>query len=211
MGAVSEPRVEVWWAPSRPGAGLALTADERRRADARARPDEAASSAVLARLAVGHVLGVDPVDVTVGRRCPTCASDAHGVPTVVGADLSITRTSGLVAVAVSLVGAVGLDVEERRERLFDGFDDVALSPLETVETVEDRLRTWARKEALLKACGLGLSVDPRTVVLDGRRVVSAPAQVGRLDLHDLDLAGHVGALALPVGAGFVVRPTTLSA
>jgi 4'-phosphopantetheinyl transferase len=211
MGTVSEARVEVWWAPSRPVAALELTADERRRAEARARPDDAASSAVLARFAVGRALGDDPTDVTIGRRCPTCGSDAHGVPTAAGVHLSITRAPGLVAVAVSLVGPVGLDVEARRERLFDGFDDVALSPQETVTTVEDRLRTWARKEALLKACGLGLAVDPRTVVLDGRHVVSAPPQVGRVDLHDLDLAGHVGALATPVGAGFVARATTLSA
>jgi 4'-phosphopantetheinyl transferase len=211
MGAVSEPRVEVWWAPSRPVAGLSLTAAERRRAEARARLDDAASSAVLARFAVGRALGVDPSDVVVGRRCPTCGSDAHGVPTASGVHLSITRAPGFVAVAVSLVGPVGLDIEARRDRLFDGFDDIALSPLETVTTVEDRLRTWARKEALLKACGLGLAVDPRTVVLDGPHVVSAPPQVSRRDLHDLDLAGHVGALATTVGARFVVRRTTLSA
>ena len=208
---MSTPRVEVWWAPSRPADELALMPAERLRVSAHAWPHDVASSAVLARLAVADLLGTDPVDVVVGRRCPSCGSTSHGVPTTAGAHVSITRAPGLVAVAVSTAGPVGLDVEPRRERLFPGFDDVALSPDETPPTVEERLRSWARKEALLKACGLGLSIDPRDVVLDGPRVVSAPPQVGRADLHDVDPDGHVGALAAPVGVGFVVRPTTLSA
>jgi len=204
-----DEHVEVWWSPTRPWASLPLTQAERQRALAHARPDEVASSDVLARRAVGAVLGLDPAEVVVGRRCPRCGSDTHGAPVTAGAHVSITRARGLVAVAVSTVGPVGIDVEQRREHLFAGFDGVALAPQEAPTDVEQRLRIWTRKEALLKACGRGLTVDPRTVVLDGLRIVSAPEQAAGSVLRDVDPPGYLGAVAAPAGAELSLRPTTL--
>lgn len=185
---MSEPRVLVWWARALPGAPDAVPA--------------------LARRAVGDIRGVTPGDVVVGRRCPTCGSTAHGAPTTAGAHVSITRGTGVVAVAVSTVGPVGIDLERRRDELWPGFDDVALSTDEHVASAEDRLRAWVRKEAVLKASGLGLALDPRRVVLRGGQVVDAPAEVPACDLHDVDLAGHLGAVAVPVGAAFAIREVT---
>lgn len=190
---MAEPDVHVWWAFVRP--------DDP--------PDEAAR---LARVVVARVRDVDPADVVITHRCRACGSTAHGAPTTAGVHLSITRAPGLVAVAVSTAGPVGLDVEPRTDRVFDGFDDVALAPQERARArgAEDRLRAWVRKEAVLKACRLGLTVDPRLVVLDGARVTSAPRGVDPVDLHDVDPDGHLGAVAVPVGADLDVGPTTLT-
>ena len=55
--------------------------------------------------------------------------------------------------------------------MFPGFDDVALTPAERQllaalppeEAMPWRAAAWARKEALLKARGTGLRVDPASV------------------------------------------------
>ncbi|WP_158580725.1 4'-phosphopantetheinyl transferase family protein [Cellulomonas rhizosphaerae] len=182
---MSESRVLVWWARVTPGA-----------------PDEASE---LARRAVAHVRGVDPADVVVGRRCPTCGSAAHGAPTTTGAHVSITRGTGVVAVAASLDSPVGIDLEHRRDELWPGFDEVALSPDEHAPTADGRLRAWVRKEAVLKASGLGLTLDPRRVTISAGQVVAAPPEVAACELHDMDPPGHLGAVAAPVGAAVVVR------
>ena len=72
--------------------------------------------------------------------------------------------------------AVGVDVEAAGSASFDGFDDVALHPEERCVDDHERTRLWTRKEALLKAHGTGLAVDPRTVWLsaDGR-VLEGPS------------------------------------
>jgi len=177
--------VLVWWARVVPGA-----------------PDEASA---LARRAVAHVRGVDPADVVVGRRCPACASTAHGAPTTTDAHVSITRGAGVVAVAASLDGPVGIDLEHRRDELWPGFDDVALAPEEDAATTDERLRAWVRKEAVLKASGLGLTLDPRRIAISAGEVVAAPPEVPACELHDVDPPGHLGSVAVPVGAAVVVR------
>jgi 4'-phosphopantetheinyl transferase len=116
--------------------------------------------------------------------------------------LSLGRAPGLVVVAVSTAGPVGVDVEPAGRAGFPGFEDVAAHPQ---EEGRDPTLTWVRKEAVLKATGWGLAIDPRGVRLDdGPRLVSwderlpAPA---RCWLHDLPLThGYVGAVA-------VIRPT----
>jgi len=73
------------------------------------------------------------------------------------------------------------------------------------------LRSWTRKEAVLKAAGTGLSVDPRTVPVSDHRGAPAAAGYWLADL-DLDLdfdpaPGFVAAvaLALPPGVSPVLR------
>ena len=61
------------------------------------------------------------------------------------------------------------------------------------------LSMWARKEALLKAVGVGLALDPQLVELEGPKVVAAPPELGEArdwTLVALPLPGHAAVLAL---------------
>ncbi|WP_454051670.1 4'-phosphopantetheinyl transferase superfamily protein [Cellulomonas sp. Marseille-Q8402] len=212
------PLLRLRHAEVRPAAGLAaaLNPDERDRV-ARAAPadrDAVAAAVLLARLAVAEACGVDPSAVRVRRRCPRCGSAAHGAPWAQRADggavphLSLTRTADLVVVALA-AGPVGVDVERAVGR-----PDVAGVVLAADERPaagpHGVLLSWARKEAVLKAAGTGLGVDPRTLEVSdaqGRPHVTATGPAGappgtRWWLTDLDLGpGHVGALAAAVEPG----------
>jgi len=80
------------------------------------------------------------------RVCPWCGSDRHGRPTAVGsaAAVSIAYAEGLVVVAWSWQGPVGIDVAVEGPPVGDFGDRQA----------------WTRIEALLKATGEGLRRDP---------------------------------------------------
>lgn len=101
--------------------------------------------------------------VVVGRRCPRCGATDHGRPWVgdaPGLGLSVARTAGHVVVATVLDAAVGIDVE-RLDTAVDRLEDVALGPYDARPVdAAGLLRTWVRKEAVLKAAGVGLLVDP---------------------------------------------------
>ncbi|GGO68336.1 4'-phosphopantetheinyl transferase family protein [Nocardioides deserti] len=131
------------------------------------------------------------------RLCPQCGGDDHGQPVLTGpgplARVSLAYADGLVALAWSNHGPVGVDVER------DG---------PPVGTYGDR-RAWTRAEALLKHAGTGLAHDPR----DG-----LPADVPTHDLRAPD--GYVGTVvgrgvswcvagpALPGGRAGPVRRAT---
>ncbi|TXN32690.1 4'-phosphopantetheinyl transferase family protein [Lacisediminihabitans profunda] len=150
--------------------GALLDPDERARASSFVDPLVSArfsrAHAVL-RLVLGSVLAVEPALVSFRRgACPACGGP-HGRPQLAhppGPEFSLSRTGAWVAVAVREGAAVGVDIEVRRS-------DAALAPLErdilaAGEAVTgDILDVWVRKEALLKATGLGLSREMSTVHL----------------------------------------------
>ena len=107
---------------------------------------------------------IAPESFAFGRRCPSCGSTAHGVPSarVVGERSSpvpalprigISYATGLVAVGVAPPEAtafaidVELDDDRTRARIAEALD---LSPADT------DIRTWTRLEAIAKATGTGL-------------------------------------------------------
>ena len=102
-------------------------------------------------------MGVDAVEV--GRRCDSCGG-SHGRPTLeIRGSMplwgSLARSGDVAAVAVS-TAPVGVDVERRTEELPD--PGAVLAP---GEDAADVLLAWVRKEAALKAAGVGLLDDPR--------------------------------------------------
>jgi 4'-phosphopantetheinyl transferase len=116
--------------------------------------DPSIDAHLLLRRAVGELRGCPSAAVVVSHRCDVCGGE-HGRPSVEidgrrGPHVSIARGGALVVVAVA-AEPVGVDVE----RLERGSDTAELT-------------TWVRTEAVLKATGLGLTVDPSSVGLDVR-------------------------------------------
>jgi len=131
------------------------------------------TSRILLKTLVGQLSDTSPALVRLSYHCPRCGRP-HGRPIVVEPPaavrwhVSLSHTDRHVMVAATHAGPVGVDVEQVAATGFKGFDDVALSSAER-RVVEgcapgDRARArtvyWARKEAVLKATGRGLAVDP---------------------------------------------------
>jgi 4'-phosphopantetheinyl transferase len=97
----------------------------------------------------------------VGRLCPRCGSSDHGRPWARYGDddvpVSLSRSGAhLVTVVAPGTAPVGVDVEQLAAIARSWPEDV-LAAGETATTVEERTRTWAAKEAILKAEGVGLA------------------------------------------------------
>ncbi len=157
------------------------------------------------------------VEVEVHRLCPECGSSGHGRPLVVRRDgapapfVSLSRADGVVIVAVSDAGPVGVDIEATDAARFSGFADVALHPGEVVPTGEHRAIVWTRKESLLKATGDGLHVDPRSIrVSDADQPArllewSGRRQLPSVQLHDLEIPGYAACVTVLTDREVVVR------
>lgn len=195
-----------------------LDREERSRLHAGTAPRDVrrrAAAGVLLRCLVASALGQEPHDVTVRRHCPHC-SRGHGRPEVPGAPLRVSASHAgdrvAVAVAVSTLGAVGIDVEPPRARplsrpllrrtLGSGEPEYLLGVPESRRPAEF-LRIWTAKEAILKATGEGLRGGPRLLALDLRAIplrlhswAGSTARAGTVRLVELDPGGgHVATLA----------------
>jgi 4'-phosphopantetheinyl transferase len=146
--------------------------------------------------------------------------NAHGKPALPGGPaFNLSHAGGWAALAVAPDAdpalALGIDIEAHRpvepevaERFFAPAEVRALAALPPALWAEGFFRCWTRKEAVVKACGPGLSMPLRD--FDVTLAPEAPARLLRLDpvwgraadwtLHHLDLAPRfVGAIAAQMG------------
>jgi 4'-phosphopantetheinyl transferase len=181
----------------------ALDDVELRRVERMPRPDRARSllGAILIRRAAASALGCHPAEVPVSRRCSR-GHTHHGRPVVTGADisLSLSHASRCLVVAVTSAASVGVDVEDEDPGGPMRWD-LTLSEGELPSTCAgDRVRTWVRKEAVLKARGDGWDTPFAEVRLsaaaDAPRLLSYRGEQLRASLHDLPLSGFLGAVAV---------------
>ena len=193
-----------------------LDAGERERADRRTDPHPFITAHALLRRLVADETGADPRSIDFQRRCATCGTDRHGKPHVVGMrDIHVSVSYGerMAVAAVTNLGEVGVDVEDLQSADFDGFGSVTLDPSEAAhiadlhgeELLGARAQLWSRKEAILKATGHGLVVDPSQVLVSAH---DAPAELlewkaaqhlpGPMRVADLDVdhAEHRAAVAV---------------
>jgi 4'-phosphopantetheinyl transferase len=197
-----------------------LTPGELRRAEALSTEETRRgfrAAHTLLRLAVADHLAVPPTELTFDFTCSRCG-EHHGPPRILagpgaGTALSLTRSSGLIAVALLASEAahrnvrVGVDIERVDAVGFEGFDGVALSPGERTAlggapgSTPARAALWARKEAVAKALGSGLRRDPREIDVlgvsgcdNGEAVVDGQS-VAWCDVH-LDRGGFAAAVAV---------------
>jgi len=205
-------------------ASTEVTVTERKRAAGYTRESDrllSLGSAWLTRRLVAVSLNVAPLDAPIVRTCDRCAKP-HGRPVVWAAtkdgatvQVSATHSRGLVGVALSTSGAVGLDVENLQARGPDAWstvwrvlgrppaaEDPESGPESGLEAVHAAATAWVRTEAVLKATGHGLAVSSRSVDITagaGPRVIRWPwgDPTGRVSLFDLDPGPrYVAALAV---------------
>lgn len=161
----------------------------------------------LLRAEAARFHGVAPESIVVTRECPRCGSDQHGRPLLLPtrtvrrpAHVSVARAGALSVVAVTDAGPVGVDVEAEGAAERARVAEVALHPDEIRALPgADVTRAWVRKEALLKAYGLGLAIDPRDVRLDDDGLATWDCGLpppGAVWLRDLAVPGHVCAVVV---------------
>ncbi|MEU6055943.1 4'-phosphopantetheinyl transferase superfamily protein [Streptomyces xanthochromogenes] len=175
MRPVTRSPVDVWcWVDGTdvPDSVLPLLSDSERARAQRLRFGRHSAayiwSRVHAKRILGPLLGLPPEQVRIGvRPCPGCGSPDHGPPTILpyrGVDISLSHSEGYSALAVSTRGPVGLDIEKVRALDYEALAAVSLSARERAHVAAHDvpsafLRCWTRKEAVLKAVGIGLHSD----------------------------------------------------
>lgn len=163
------------------------------------------------RMLLARLSGGDPMDLRI-------ENDPDGKPRLGGEcgqgriRFNVAHSGDLWACAVALHQEVGLDVEEvRADRDVDRLAEGSFAPAETaaIRALRSRERRaafhrcWTRKEAYLKARGIGITVPLDSFEVEVRPGASArilatrpdPADAARWTLHDLDLGpGFAAAL-----------------
>jgi 4'-phosphopantetheinyl transferase len=166
---------------------------------------------------LGQLLDVEPSTLEFDRTCPWCGAK-HGKPRIIwpesSLDFSISVSADRALLGVSTNTRVGVDLEFQfpqfdvsalARRWLTGPELGAISALPAKDRQAWFLRTWTRKEAILKALGTGLSKDPRYLTVgeaDGNPMRAkwlhgdAEAPVFVQDVEFTDYGAAVAALAL---------------
>lgn len=208
--------VHVWCASLNPPLDevqrqVSLLSDEeheraRRYVVGRARQQFIVARGVLRQL-LGKYLGLPPARISLTQG-------SHGKPALADGALhfNASHTHGLALFAFTRAGEVGVDVEQVRstvdhwllaERFFCTQEVAGLRSLPMDRQIEGFFHVWTRKEAFLKAIGLGLgygvdrvevSTDPEQASLKRLADDESPA---RWQMATLTPAhGYVGAVCL---------------
>jgi 4'-phosphopantetheinyl transferase len=214
---------QVWWVDltaARPCLDELLDTDERDRAARFRRPDDRVRfvlGAAMLRVVLASHVNASPAEVRVTRACAACGAP-HGRPRLAAPggtaiELSVTHAGDRVAIAVSRQGPVGVDVERIQPDLpvwglaphvLAGEELATLYGLDAARRPHGFLVYWTRKEAVLKALGVGLTVPLTSVLVSGPEEPPSlrawPAELPLdepLTLHDLDAGtSHVASLAI---------------
>jgi 4'-phosphopantetheinyl transferase len=186
-GASEVRGCELYWASV---SALSATHDRllspiehQRRRSLRQSEDRArfALATILLRLAAGAWLGQPPERVAIDRTCDRCLQP-HGRPRLPGTGLhaSISHAGEYAAVALSDVAPVGVDIERIGRVAYAPLIDVVCTAAERLHVMGDAdfYTYWTRKESVLKATGIGLSL-PMTKV-----VVTPPTDAARVVMYD---------------------------
>ncbi|MDR0433252.1 MAG: 4'-phosphopantetheinyl transferase superfamily protein [Bifidobacteriaceae bacterium] len=176
-------------------------------------------SAGLLRHAAAMLTGMPASSADIGHWCRLCRTVGdHGRPvafdpsgrTIPSVYLSCARAGDTVLVAASAHASVGIDTVEPTSVPADGQPRLSLCEQEQGffdrVSAENRdswwLRTWVRKEAILKATGLGLALAPSQLDVSGGILHSWPRELDHdvsdgVQLVDLDRVpgGQIAAVA----------------
>jgi len=169
-------------------------------------PTKAGDHLALSKL-VARLVDVDDASVSLTQQCQHCGATDHGAlrihlaggtkggPTL---HVSLARSGDRLALAVTAAGPVGIDLESVQAVSRAPLTEVLLSPSEADALArlgppgsEAALAAlWTAKEAVLKAAGVGLRVDPRELTIARDRSAGSAgqtsAEVDAQDAQDTD-------------------------
>lgn len=187
VGLVETPAWRPWLADAQ----ALIDAEERARAERqrRAQDREALTLAyAMHRLLLARALRVPPAAVALGRDDLGCPRLADGA-----VHTSLSHARGWVAVAIAADGPVGIDLEpatraselpEIAARICHPSEAAALAGLDTPRRAAALLALWVRKEAFLKAEGIGLAREMADFrAADGDRLASTSVPGGYVDVR----------------------------
>lgn len=136
----------------------------------------------MLRELVAELAAVPADDVRIAARCPDCGGE-HGRPVVMAPDaatgvhVSLAHAGGVTVAAARAGGSVGVDAEP----------STAAGTASTAGTGAGDLRQWTRIEAVLKADGRGLRVDPAAVAFERTGdllIASVPGDPRRYEVRE---------------------------
>lgn len=186
-------------------AAALLDGAERARVQRRRRPadrDALTLAYALHRLFLQAALDLDAAALPLGR-------DALGCPRLEGLAVhtSLSHSQAYVAIAVCRQGPVGVDVEPRhRRQVMEEIAAQTCHPDEAAEMArlsgqaraEALLGLWVRKEALLKAAGIGLARPMGSFRAPVGQALPLEPKVGKTCLRMLQaMPGAMAAVAAP--------------
>ncbi|GAB3337617.1 4'-phosphopantetheinyl transferase family protein [Marilutibacter aestuarii] len=190
------------WIDRLAAARALITDVERERVDRQRRPRDREMHALayaFHRMAVACAMGLPPSGVPLVR-------DAMGCPRLPGTPwhTSLSHADGAVALALSLDGPVGIDLEARARASM--LPDLVASmctpaerrrlPGETADRGPGLLELWVRKEALLKATGQGMSIEMTAIEAPPDAWLPLPGDGRDIRIRMLEAGpAHVAALA----------------
>jgi 4'-phosphopantetheinyl transferase len=213
---------QVWWASPAAGQGALLPlldAGEHARWSRFRRDEDRArylAAHALARVVLAGHVGTPAAELCFSSLCRHCGGTDHGKPRLCaagGIEFSLSHSGQRVVLAVARDAAVGVDVERLDSRrdvagliraVLSAAEQRAVAAVPEAASALTLLRYWTRKEALLKATGDGLAVDPATITVtppDAPPALVAWSATPALeaDAHLFDLnpgPGHVASLAV---------------
>jgi len=123
------------------------------------------ASHVFLRRILAHYLQTPP-------KALCFTHNPHGKPALIESPLhfNLSHSQNLAVLAVTQAHPVGIDIEYFSTRDYDGIAKMMFSPQEYkgLKAIHPRLKPlsffniWAQKEAVIKACGLGLAYDTQS-------------------------------------------------
>lgn len=201
----------VAWRPWLDQAAVLLDPAERERVSRRRRAsdrDALTLSYALHRLFLASVLRVGPGQVDLGRDPLGCPRLGDGV-----ASTSLSHTDDFVAFAYRAQGPVGVDIEpsnragmlpEIAERVATDAELAAIRSLGETAAGPALLALWVRKEAFLKAAGIGLAREMHTFSCPAGQELALPGSgAGSVRVQMIDTGGPCLAAVAASPEGFV--------
>ena len=166
---------------------------------------------IALRLTISSITGDSAASLKSKYFCPSCRNatrKSHGIPSYEAASSrtaplrsSLSRSGDWCVMAISMdvsITGIGVDIEASADADFHGFQSVAMTEHER-DKLQDvppplragfQTRLWVRKEAVLKALGTGLALDPSLVEVSESipAVLRGPAPAGVWKLEDVSPA-----------------------